>query len=63
MRGILFDILHGDSSVESNDLEKSLLESILVTLVSKDEIDSGYAFLEMHRGYEACQRLMNMWDR
>ncbi|KAF2291594.1 hypothetical protein GH714_025971 [Hevea brasiliensis] len=55
---------HGVASpAKSTDTEQHLLESILATLVSKDEVEFGHAFLEANSGYESCQKLLKMWNR
>ncbi|KAJ6730309.1 EARLY ENDOSOME ANTIGEN [Salix viminalis] len=51
-----------DSSAESIDMEENSLESILATLVGKDEVESGRAYLEVNSGYESCQNLLKMWN-
>ncbi|KAG6784310.1 hypothetical protein POTOM_010001 [Populus tomentosa] len=51
-----------DSSAESTDMEENSLESILATLVGKDEVESGQAYLEANSGYESCQTLLKMWN-
>ncbi|KAB5568730.1 hypothetical protein DKX38_002523 [Salix brachista] len=51
-----------DSSAESIDMEENSLESILATLVGKDEVESGQAYLEVNSGYESCQNLLKMWN-
>ncbi|KAJ9146481.1 hypothetical protein P3X46_028740 [Hevea brasiliensis] len=54
---------HGVASpAKSTDTEQHLLESILATLVSKDEVEFGHAFLEANSGYESCQKLLKMWN-
>ncbi|XP_002513982.2 myocardial zonula adherens protein [Ricinus communis] len=50
------------SSSESTDMEQDLLESILSTLVSEDEIKYGHAFLEASSANESCQKLLRMWN-
>lgn len=44
-------------------MEEYSLESILATLVGKDEVESGQAYLEANSGYESCQTLLKMWNR
>lgn len=51
-----------DSSAESIDMEENSLESILATLVGKDEVESGQAYLEANSSYESCQNLLKMWN-
>ncbi|CAK7347195.1 unnamed protein product [Dovyalis caffra] len=51
-----------DSSAESTDMEENSLESILATLVGKDEAEYGQAYLEANSGYESCQNLLKMWN-
>ncbi|KAJ4701392.1 Centlein like [Melia azedarach] len=50
-----------DSSAEGATTEENLLESILTTLVTQDEIKSGHAFLEANREHESCQSLLKSW--
>ncbi|KAJ9166533.1 hypothetical protein P3X46_021273 [Hevea brasiliensis] len=55
--------MHGvASSAKSADMEQNLLESILGTLVSRDEVEFGHAFLEANSGFESCQKLLKMWN-
>ncbi|XP_044478464.1 uncharacterized protein LOC123205548 [Mangifera indica] len=51
----------GDSSALGTAMEDNLLESVLATLVSKDDVMSGHAFLEANSGHETCQTLLKMW--
>ncbi|KAG5251018.1 hypothetical protein OIU78_012162 [Salix suchowensis] len=51
-----------DSSADSIDMEENSLESILATLVGKDEVESGQAYLEVNSGSESCQNLLKMWN-
>ena len=44
-------------------MEENSLESILATLVGKDEVESGQAYLEANSSYESCQNLLKMWNR
>ncbi|XP_039053145.1 myocardial zonula adherens protein-like isoform X2 [Hibiscus syriacus] len=44
-------------------VEENLLDSVLATLVCKDEVTSGRAFLEANTSPESCQRLLKMWNR
>ncbi|XVE95245.1 hypothetical protein REPUB_Repub02eG0079600 [Reevesia pubescens] len=52
-----------DSSSEGITLEENLLESVLATLICRDEDMSGHAFLEANNSLESCQRLLKMWNR
>ncbi|XWS14957.1 hypothetical protein CRYUN_Cryun35bG0052900 [Craigia yunnanensis] len=52
-----------DSSSEGTTLEENLLESVLATLICKDEVMPGRAFLESNNPLESCQRLLKMWNR
>ncbi|KAE8656264.1 myosin heavy chain [Hibiscus syriacus] len=52
-----------DSSCEGTTVEENLLDSVLATLVCKDEVTSGRAFLEANTSPESCQRLLKMWNR
>ncbi|XP_037494948.1 uncharacterized protein LOC105630659 isoform X2 [Jatropha curcas] len=49
-----------DSSSKSTDMEQNLLESILATWVSENEVGLGHAFLEANSGYESCQNLLKI---
>ncbi|KAA3476655.1 myocardial zonula adherens protein [Gossypium australe] len=49
-----------DSSSEGTALEENLLESVLSTLISKDEVLCGRAFLEANSSLEACQKMLKM---
>lgn len=51
----------GSSSVLT-PMEETLLESILSTLIRKDEVISGHAFCEANDSNESCQNLLNMWN-
>ncbi|KAE8729356.1 putative RNA-binding family protein [Hibiscus syriacus] len=52
-----------DSSSEGTTLEENLLESVLSTLICKDEVTCGRTFLEANNSLEACERLLKMWNR
>ncbi|KAE8728303.1 putative RNA-binding family protein [Hibiscus syriacus] len=52
-----------DSSSVGTTLEENLLESVLSTLIFKDEVTCGRTFLEANNSLEACQRLLKMWNR
>ncbi|KAM7253090.1 hypothetical protein ACFE04_025708 [Oxalis oulophora] len=53
----------GDSSIGGTTKEENLLESILASLVSKDEVLFGHAFLEERSGNDdACRKLLKLWD-
>ncbi|KAE8715404.1 putative RNA-binding family protein [Hibiscus syriacus] len=47
---------------EGTTVEENLLDSVLATLVCKDEVASGRAFLEANTSLESCQRLLKMWN-
>lgn len=51
-----------DSSAEDTIMENSLLESVLTTLISKDDVSSAHTFLEANSSHESCQRLLKMWN-
>ncbi|KAK9270571.1 hypothetical protein L1049_026152 [Liquidambar formosana] len=52
-----------DSSTEGTIMEENLLDSVLATLISKDEVaQSAHAFLEANSGHESCQRLLKIWN-
>ncbi|KAJ8763085.1 hypothetical protein K2173_023290 [Erythroxylum novogranatense] len=44
---------HFDSPAERTDVEACLVESLLTTLVSKDEIEYGHAFLELLQAWDS----------
>ncbi|KAK8646818.1 hypothetical protein V6N13_120588 [Hibiscus sabdariffa] len=46
-----------DSSSEGTTVEENLLDSVLSTLICKDGVTSGRAFLEANTSLESCQRL------
>ncbi|GAV83248.1 hypothetical protein CFOL_v3_26696 [Cephalotus follicularis] len=52
----------GEHPTEVTTTEENLLESILATLIGKEEIASGHAFLEANSGNESCQKLLKMWN-
>ncbi|KAK8552168.1 hypothetical protein V6N12_040778 [Hibiscus sabdariffa] len=52
-----------DSSSEGTTVEENLLDSVLSTLICKDGVTSGRAFLEANTSLESCQRLLKMWNR
>ncbi|KAE8674569.1 putative RNA-binding family protein [Hibiscus syriacus] len=52
-----------DSSSEGTTLEENLLDSVLSTLICKDEVTCGRTFLEANNSLEACQRLHKMWNK
>ncbi|KAB2023707.1 hypothetical protein ERO13_D06G033800v2 [Gossypium hirsutum] len=52
-----------DSSSEGTALEENLLESVLSTLISKDEVMCGRAFLEANNSLEPCQKMLKLWNR
>ncbi|XP_062159398.1 uncharacterized protein LOC133866781 [Alnus glutinosa] len=56
-----YDMRAVDLSAEERSTESSLLESVLVTLIGKDDVASAHAFLEANSRYESCQRLLKMW--
>ncbi|XP_021284901.1 myocardial zonula adherens protein [Herrania umbratica] len=58
-----YDSQRIDSSSEGMSVEENLLESILATLICKDEVISGRAFLEANNSLESCQKLLTMWHR
>ncbi|KAM1968331.1 hypothetical protein FF1_043969 [Malus domestica] len=51
-----------DSSAENTAIEDKQLDSVLATLISKDEAVSARAFLEANKGNESCARLLKMWN-
>lgn len=51
-----------DSSSDDTTVGEKLLESVLATLISKDEAVSAPAFLEANSGNESCQMLLKMWN-
>lgn len=51
------------ASSESTSMEHFLLDSLLSTLVSKDEVASvARSFLEANSSVEVCQRMLDMWN-
>ncbi|GMY28796.1 intracellular protein transport protein USO1-like [Fagus crenata] len=52
-----------ESSAEDTIIENGLLESVLTTLISKDDLASAHAFLEANSSHESCQRLLKMWNQ
>ncbi|KAL4281800.1 hypothetical protein GQ457_03G033590 [Hibiscus cannabinus] len=52
-----------DSSSKGTTLEENLLDSILATLICKDEVASGRSYLETNSSLESCRRLLKMWNR
>ncbi|XP_009373295.2 protein MLP1 homolog [Pyrus x bretschneideri] len=50
-----------ESSAEDTTIEEKLLDSVLATLINKDEAVSARAFLEANKGNESCGRLLKMW--
>ncbi|GMI82814.1 hypothetical protein like AT4G09060 [Hibiscus trionum] len=58
-----YESLGIDSSSEGTTLEDDLLDSVLATLICKDEVTSGRAYLEENTSLESCQRLLKMWNR
>lgn len=55
-------MLKVDSSSDDTTIGEKLLESVLATLISKDEAVSAPAFLEANSGNESCQMLLKMWN-
>ncbi|XP_059453955.1 uncharacterized protein LOC132184360 [Corylus avellana] len=49
-------------SAEERSTENSLLDSVLATLICKDDVASAQAFLEANSRHESCQRLLKMWN-
>lgn len=43
-------------------IENNLLESVLTTLISKDDVAPAHAFLETNSRHESCQLLLKMWN-
>ncbi|KAM7260160.1 hypothetical protein ACFE04_015901 [Oxalis oulophora] len=52
----------GESSDEGTAKEENLLESILASYISKDELLFGRAFLEASSGNYACHKLLEIWN-
>ncbi|KAK7282839.1 hypothetical protein RIF29_11924 [Crotalaria pallida] len=50
-----------NSSSACMDVEKSLLDSLLTMVASKDD-DSTYAFLKANNENESCKKLLAMWN-
>ncbi|KAA8538126.1 hypothetical protein F0562_027734 [Nyssa sinensis] len=52
-----------DTSVQRTSQEQILLESLMGTLVGKDEVaPTAHAFLEANSGVEVCQRFLKIWN-
>ncbi|KAM2022375.1 hypothetical protein ACFXTI_044131 [Malus domestica] len=58
----VFGFQNVDSSAENTAIEDKQLDSVLATLISKDEAVSARAFLEANKGNESCARLLKMWN-
>ncbi|KAK2995337.1 hypothetical protein RJ640_006557 [Escallonia rubra] len=51
------------TSTQSTFMEQLLLDSLMSTLVSKDEAaQTAHAFLEANSGLDVCQRMLKMWN-
>ncbi|KAI3513711.1 hypothetical protein L1887_21050 [Cichorium endivia] len=49
---------------ENESTEDLLIETLLLTLINKDEVASmAHKFLEANSGVDACQKMLNIWDR
>ncbi|KAF5444824.1 hypothetical protein F2P56_033923 [Juglans regia] len=57
-----YDMRAVDSSSEETIIENNLLESVLTTLISKDDVAPAHAFLEANSRHESCQILLKMWN-
>ncbi|KAM7262519.1 hypothetical protein ACFE04_000202 [Oxalis oulophora] len=53
----------GESTDEGTAKEENLLESILASYISKDELLFRRAFLEASSGNYACHKLLQIWNR
>lgn len=51
-----------DPSPVETIMENNLLESVLTTLISKDDVAPAHAFLETNSRHESCQLLLKMWN-
>ncbi|KAG6626395.1 hypothetical protein I3843_15G040200 [Carya illinoinensis] len=51
-----------DSSTEETVIENNLLESVLTTLIIKDDVASVHGFLEANSNHESCQTMLKMWN-
>lgn len=56
--------MKGDTSLEATAVENNLVESLLTSLIGKDDVASNSrAFLEANSESEVCQRLLKMRNR
>ncbi|XP_040997195.1 uncharacterized protein LOC121243185 [Juglans microcarpa x Juglans regia] len=51
-----------DSSTDETVIENNLLESVLTTLIIKDDVASVHGFLEANSRHESCQTMLKMWN-
>ncbi|XP_059631289.1 uncharacterized protein LOC132274132 [Cornus florida] len=52
-----------DTPMEGTSEEQILLQSLVATLVGKDDVEpTAHAFLEANSGVEVCQKLLKMWN-
>lgn len=49
-------------SAAEESVENNLLESVLATLMNKEDDASALAFLEANSRHESCQKLLKMWN-
>lgn len=57
-------LLKADISGEDASTGQVLLESLLASIMSKDEVQSkAHGFLEANSNVEVCQILLKMWNR
>lgn len=53
-----------DTATDDVSVEENLLDTLLETLIGKDDAAStAHAFLEANGGMEVCQRLLTKWKR
>ncbi|OVA03627.1 hypothetical protein BVC80_1659g9 [Macleaya cordata] len=58
------DMRMGDSSAFCTSLEVHLLDSVITSIIDKDEVlANAHAFLMANSGVESCQGLLKMWER
>lgn len=49
-------------SAAEESIENNLLESVLATLMNKEDDASAHSFLEANSRHESCQKLLRMWN-
>nr|XP_009770627.1 PREDICTED: uncharacterized protein LOC104221294 isoform X2 [Nicotiana sylvestris]XP_016462726.1 PREDICTED: uncharacterized protein LOC107785852 isoform X2 [Nicotiana tabacum] len=57
-------VCHDDTATDDVSVEENLLDTLLETLIGKDDAAStAHAFLEANGGMEVCQNLLTKWKR